>query len=230
MKAIHTSAVFSAAVMLAAPIAHAQVRFELGAGMTQYRTIGDGVWYQEAQPHTLNLRAPMVTAGLTGPIYTREKWGIDWHADYVNLGHTSSECMCTPMDENYNAASHQRLYNFDVPDVRFSGNGNAQGVALTVEPYVNYRDWRFGVEGGLFLHRAAFDVKVYDWMVEGSRAAGPQTIEVGTSHKINRGAVAGVSVGRGNWRVSYKHYWMPVHSEYPPLWKSADVLELKYVF
>ncbi|MCK4121362.1 hypothetical protein HFK83_03120 [Ralstonia pseudosolanacearum] len=216
------------AAVVVATGAQAEVHFELGVGVTKYRTGPDGLWYQQGQAPYLDLRSPMVSAGLTGPIYSRGSWGIDWHANYVNLGHSSVQCLCTPRDENYSTASHQKLNAYDVPDANFQGNGNAQGVALTVEPYIVRSGWRFGLEAGPFIHRNAFDEVIGNWKVDPNAA--PQTLTVSTSRRLSIGSVVGVSVGRGNFRVSYKHYFMPQRGEYPALWKGADVIELKYVF
>lgn len=220
--------VLAAALLGLASYAHAEVHFELGVGATNYRTGPDGLWYQQGQAPYLDLRSPMVSAGLTGPIYSRGSWGVDWHANYVNLGHSSVQCLCTPRDENYSTATHQKLNAYDVPDANFQGNGNAQGIALTVEPYVVRNGWRFGLEGGPFIHRNAFDESITNWALAHNEV--PQTLKVSTSRRLSLGSVVGVSVGRGNFRVSYKHYFMPQRGEYPALWKGADVIELKYVF
>ena len=217
-----------AALVLLTGNASAEVHFELGVGVTNYRTGPDGLWYQQGQGPHLDLRSPMISAGLTGPIYSRSSWGVDWHVNYVNLGHSSVQCLCTPRDENYSTSTHQKLNLYDIPDANFQGNGNAQGIALTVEPYVMRGGWRFGLEAGPFIHRNSFDEVISNWTL--SRDNEPQTLKVSTTRRVSIGSMVGASVGRGNFRVSYKHYFMPQRGEYPALWKGADVIELKYVF
>jgi len=207
------------------------VHLELGAGVSRYATQGDNTWYQQGMQHNLGLSAPVLMAGFTGPLYTRESWGIDWHVDYVSLGHASSQCECTPVDENYSTQTHSLINPMPVkvPNANFVGNGNAQGVALTVEPYVNYRGWRLGVEAGLFPYRPDWDVTVYNW----SNASGmpTSTIHANTPHAWQLGKVIGLSVGRGPLSVAYQHYVLPTkydadHS--PAIWSGADVLVVKY--
>lgn len=206
------------------------VHLELGAGITQYRVAGDGRWFQEGMPHSLNLSAPALMAGFTGPLWRRNDWGVDWHVDYVSLAHVSSQCECTPLDSNYSLQTHRLIANpVPVPNANFVGNGNAQGIALTLEPYYLTRGWRFGVEGGLFIYRPAWDETVYNW----SPAPGvePTTIQAHTPNGPQVGGVLGVSVGRGPWSVAYQHYFMPGWlgaKSSPPIYKGADVLMVKY--
>lgn len=233
LPAIDTIVVAFLVALLASP-AHADsisdyVRLELGIGVSRYQAQGDGTWYQQGMPHSLGLSAPVLAAGFTGPLWTAEKWGIDWHVNYVSLGHVSSDCTCTPMDENYDTKTHKKLGLYNVPDARFVGNGNAQGVALTIEPYVRYRGFRFGIEGGLFPYRPSWDVQVSNWAVGGT----PTTLNIGTPHGIQLGGIVGASVSRGPFTLSYQHYFLPTkfdatHS--PAIWKGADVLMVKYRF
>lgn len=207
------------------------VHFEIGAGISKYNAQGDNVWYQQGMPHSLGLSAPVLSAGFTGPVYTREKWGVDWHADYVSLGHVSSDCDCTPMDQNYSTATHKKLNLYNVPDAQFVGNGNAQGVALTLEPYFRYSGWRIGVEGGVFIYRPAWDVTVYDWSP--GPGVAPSTISAHTPRSLQTGKVAGISIGRGNFTVAYQHYWLPTRfddAHSPAIWSGADALLVKYRF
>jgi hypothetical protein len=227
------SVAVAAAMAFACTSANAESFFQIeaGIGVSTYRTQGDNVWYQQGQPHTLGLSAPVLALGLTGPIYSRESWGIDWHANYVSLGHVSSDCTCTPMDENYSTRTHSKLNLYDVQDAQFVGNGNAQGVTLTLEPYFKYRGWRLGIEGGLFIYRPAWDIKVYNWSPRPGVA--PTTIEAHTPRNLQLGKVIGVSVGRGNLSVAYQHYFLPTRfdsNHYPAIWKGADVLMMKYKF
>lgn len=209
----------------------AQVHFELATGVSTYKTAENGRWYQEGMPYSLDLRAPMISAGFTGPLYSRGAWGVDWHVNYVNLGHMSSDCTCTPRDDNYDFVAKKKLNLYDVQDARYVGNGNAQGVALTVEPYWMHKSWRFGFEIGPFIHRAAFDEAVYGWQIH--PGVTPQDLYVSTPRRFDLGAVLGFSIGRGPLRLSYKRYFMPNRyqkPEYPAIWRGADVIELKYVF
>jgi hypothetical protein len=227
---IELAAAFSATTASADSITD-YVHLELGAGVSRYGTQGDNTWYQQGMPHQLGLSAPVLSAGFTGPLYTRESWGIDWHVNYVSLGHVSSDCTCTPMDQNYSTKTHQKLGLYNVPDANFVGNGNAQGISITVEPYFKYQGWRLGAEAGLYPYRPDWDVTVYNW------APGPgvptSTIHADTPHAWQLGKVVGLSVGRGPLSLSYQHYWLPTRfdsAHSPAIWSGADVLMVKYRF
>lgn len=217
---------------LLAPLAANAVSLEVGIGSTNYGAQGDGTWYQQGMPHVLNLKSYGFSAGFTGELYSHGPWGVDWHVNYVNLGHLSSSCDCTPMDENYDTKTHHLVPNpTNVPNATFVGNGNAQGVSFTLEPWVKLQGWRFGMEAGLFPYRPAWDMDVYNWQVNLNVA--PQTLHVGTPHAWQLGQVVGVSVGRGNWKVALKHYWLPTkfdNDHSPAIWKGATVVEMKYRF
>jgi hypothetical protein len=225
-----------AATIGCASAAHADsitdyVHAEMGAGASKYSST-DGTWYQQGMEHDLGLSAPVLMLGLTGPIYTRESWGIDWHVDYVSLGHVSSQCECTPDDANYNPQTHQlRPVQHAVPNANFVGNGNAQGVTLTLEPYFRYRGWRVGAEAGLFPYRPDWNEVIYGW--QGNTGVAPQTLYVDTPHAWQIGKVVGASISRGPFSVAYQHYWMPTRydsTHSPAIWKGADVVMVKYRF
>lgn len=218
-------------LLLMAPLAAHAVSFEAGVSATNYGLQGDGTWYQQGMPHVLNTKSFGLSLGVTGSLYIRGNWGVDYHIDYANLGHVSSSCTCTPIDSNYDTHAHGIVSNpVPVANATFVGNGNAQGVAFTLEPWVKYRGWRFGIEGGLFPYRPAWDEVIYNWQGD----LGPaRTITASTPHALQLGYVVGVNVGRGNMTVGLKHYFLPTrfdsqHS--PAIWKGATVVELKYRF
>lgn len=223
--------VIAALVLSGAAHAESPVSLEIGIQSGRYGTQGDGTWYQTGMPHVLNIHSYGFTAGLTGALIEREKWGINWHVDYVNLGHISSTCDCTPIDENYNAHTHELVSDpIPVANAQFVGNGNAQGVAFTLEPYYRLNNWRFSVEGGFFPYRPAWDETIYNWQVQPGLS---QTLHVSTPHAIQLGAVAGVGVSWKNSSVFLRHYWLPTKfdsSHSPALFTGATVLEYKYRF
>jgi hypothetical protein len=208
------------------------VQGEIGIGAAHYTT-QDGRWYQQGMPNgdnKLTSKPPAFSLGLTGPLVTRGKWGADWHAEYVNLGRAAASCACTPMDENYNANSHQYHKTFDVPQAYFTGSGRSQGVALTVEPYYWISGVRVGVEAGAYIHRDSWSEDVIGWQVVGSGA--PQNLHLSDAF-WSVSPVVGASVGNGRFTLSYRHYFMRVSSEsrsVPPLWNDADMLEVKVKF
>jgi hypothetical protein len=213
------------------PLAANAVSFEAGVSSTNYGTQGDNVWYQQGVPHVLNTKTYGFSAGLTGVVFDASVWGVDWHTDYVNLGHVSSTCSCTPIDSNYDTKTHQVVPNpIPVANAQFVGNGNAQGVAFTLEVWRRVAGLRVGFEAGLFPYRPSWDVSVYDWQVQPGVS---QALHVSTPHSLQLGQVIGVSVGRGGAALALKHYFLPTrfdsqHS--PAIWKGATVVEFKYKF
>lgn len=218
-------------LLLMAPLAAHAVSFEAGISQTSYGLQGDGTWYQQGMPHALHTQSTGFTFGLTGSLIDRGGWGVDWHTDYANLGSVSSYCDCTPIDSNYDTRTHVLVANpVPVANAQFVGNGSAQGVAFTLEPWVRVQGWRVGMEGGLFPYRPAWGETIYNWQVQPGVS---QTLHANTPHALQLGYVAGVNVGRGNMTIGLKHYWLPTRFDsqhYPAIWKGATVLELKYKF
>lgn len=220
-------------LLLLAPLTAHAVSFEAGIGSANYGGTTDGLWYQQGLPHVLNTKTYGFSGGLTGELYSSGSWGIDWHVDYVNLGHVSSSCDCTPVDANYSLQTKSLIQQpgYNAPLAKFVGNGSAQGVALTIEPWFKYQGYRFGLEAGLFPYRPAWDVSVYNWQIDPNTP--PQTLHVSTPRALQLGKVIGVSVGRGNFTLALKHYFLPTKyddAHLPAIWKGATVVELKYKF
>lgn len=225
--------IMAVAVAVAASGAHADswFQFEAGIGARLFQTT-DGRWYQQGIPGGSNVQRLNITEsiGLTGPLISRGDWGIDWHVGYVNLGRAASDCACTPMDENYNASTHQYMPRYEVPMAYFTGSGTSSGVALTIEPYRYWQGLRWGFEVGAYVHHDTWSEQVYNWQVVGSGPA--QTLNVSANYWAVA-PVAGVSIGKGNFTLSYRHYFTGLNSKSqatPPLWNDADVIELKYKF
>lgn len=205
--------------------AHAQFRPEVGIGAAQFSDKGTGVWWQDNHQYGLSLSVPTITLGLTGPLMTRGQWGIDWHVDYTWLGNVSANCKCSPIDSNYSGQTH-----IDVPDALFSGHGQAQGIALTVEPYFWTHGFRLAAEAGLFPYVWHWSETVDGWSDQPGMT--PHTIAANSGRNLSLGEVVGVSVSRGPFTVAYKHFFLPAQGAngVPPLWKGADMLEIRYKF
>lgn len=210
-------------LLLAVPaIAHASwFTFEAGAGLTSFET-EDGRWYQQSMPHDLTTISPEYSAGVTGPVVSRGAWGVDWHADFVNLGRAAASCRCDTSDSDYAARRTKHT-------AYFSGSGRALGVSLTVEPYRWYGGLRYGIEAGAYVYHSTWNESVTGWTVSDAPV---QNLSLSASG-WHVAPVAGVSVGDGKWSVSYRHYFMRMNSakqNVPPLWNDADVIEIKRRF
>jgi len=210
-------------LLLALPVAaHASwFEYEAGAGLTSYET-EDGRWYQQRMQHDLTTISPEYSVGITGALVSRGAWGVDWHADYVNLGRASSSCQCDTSDSDYAAHNTRRT-------ALFTGTGRAMGVSLTVEPYRWYAGLRYGFEAGAYVYRSTWSEQVQGWTVSD---APPQNLSLSATG-WHVAPVVGVSVGDGKWSVNYRHYFMRFNSarqNVPPLWNDADVIEIKRRF
>lgn len=221
-------ATLAAALALLSGAAHAQ-SITLGAGANLYSDV-DGRWMQQGVPGGSDVTrvAPVITLGITGPLVSRGRWGVDWHADYVNLGRAAATCMCTPSDDNYNPHTHQYVKHVDVDPAYFSGSGRSQGVAFTVEPYYWAHGLRFAAEAGAYVHYDQWSEYVAGWQV--NRAVAPQTLNLAASY-WSVAPVVGVSVGDGRWNVGIRHYFTSINSkraDVPPLWNDATTLTVTY--
>lgn len=214
-----------AAGALLAPLVAQAVSIEAGAGVTAYKT-GDGTWYQEGVDHKLVDRPRAWSVGLTGDLYTSEFWGVAWHADYVNLGRASASCDCTPVDANYDPKNHV-LLDDSVPRAHYSGSGYAHGAVLSIEPYLLYQRWRYGVEAGVMAYLPIWNETVTGWQPNVDIPA--QNLQLSTPRAIRPVLVLGASIGRDKWTISYRHYFMRRANDpnVPPLWNDADVIEYK---
>jgi len=225
-----------AVIALSCASAHADditdyVHAEIGIGAALYST-PDGRWQQEGIPggSKVTSKPPAFSMGFTGPFISRGKWGVDWHAEYVNLGRAAADCSCTPNDANYDQNSHRYSKKIDVPVAYFTGEGRSQGVALTLEPYYWIDGFRLGIEAGAYVHRDSWSENVAGW--QAWPGVPKQNIHVSDAY-WSVAPVVGASVGTGRFTLSYRHYFMRINSQHrniPPLWNDADALEVKIKF
>lgn len=215
-----------AALALVSSIAHAGswFQFEAGLGVDWFQTMGDGTWYQEGARYShLKLVFPAAQAGLRYDLYEAADWGVALHADYVYLGNVQSNCWCTTNDADYNPNTKQTTSG--ALTAHFVGHGNAQGIALTVEPYLKRGAWRFGLEGGLFPYRPQWDETVSHWA--NSPTMQPITLYAHTTNKLQLGFVVGANIERGNFGLSLRHYFLQPFGTLggtPPIYNTSTVL------
>src|ERR1700677_537349 len=134
--------------------AYSWLQFEADVGQSHYTGSGSGTYYEDGPnfPHTLNFTKVGAEAGVTGNLVQRETWGVDWHADYVNLGYESFDGLVDSDDANFNPQTGG--WNGPcAPTARFLGGGTVSGIALTLEPLYDYRGVRYGVLAGPFIYR-----------------------------------------------------------------------------
>lgn len=218
----------------AASQAHAQswFQFEAGIGESFFSTRGNGVWYQEGFPYSLKLNFPAIEAGITGDLYQRDYWGISYHLDYVWLGRVSSDAWATS-DENYDQTRHTciRACTGSNRLARFVGTGTAQGVYLTIEPHLDYKGWRLGVEAGPFLNISRWTETVYDWNAH-TVDGGPNVFQVHNNAAPQLSWVLGTSIAYKSFTLTYQYFMTNGRSSetFPAIWHGTHVLMVKYRF
>ncbi|MCG5072295.1 hypothetical protein [Paraburkholderia tagetis] len=217
----------------AASQAHAEDFFQVEAGIggAAYQHGANGLWFQDGFQHRFDLTAPAIEAGFTGDIYQSEHWGISWHADWAWLGTIHTQALATPDDANYNPVT-KGCNGKCWPLANYLGSGHDMGILLTLEPHYDYGGWRFGVEGGPYIHRSTWTEDVIGWVP--SPDATPMNVSVHNNPKWRLGWVIGASVGYKNFSVSYQYFknGTPVSSSdhFPSIWSNTHVLMARWRF
>lgn len=218
---------------LLAPSAHS-VEWELGLGQSYATAQRDGEWYQKAFPHSLKLKSTAVKIGLTDAVTKN----LRWHLDAVHLGRYDSDSLATPHDGNYDAGSPSGCNGACLPLVRYTGSGTVGGIAATLEAHTR-GPWKLGVEGGPFLYRASWHMRVPQWYAseqkggEFKATSSPRNLDFrATEWKV--GGVLGLTAGKGPWTLSLRHYMSGAAmeqmdgNEWPAIWRSHTVLMLNH--
>lgn len=207
---------------------------EVGAGLSQSRTNGNGIWYQEGFAHDLKLRSPVFMVGITGDLSPH----VAWHLDAVHLGSYSVDSWDTPNDANYSGSGYRGT---PLPMAHYIGSGSVYGIAATLQAHTQGA-WQFGVQGGPFLYRSNWALSVPNWypskqVSEGVFCAtGPIAPLSFSQSQWALGYVAGVTLQHGNIGASLSYYadghGFSGHGAdpWPPLWKGQTVLMLTYSF
>ncbi|WP_434715522.1 hypothetical protein [Paraburkholderia sp. A3RO-2L] len=211
--------------------AHAESFFQIEAGIggAAYQHSANGLWYQDGFQHSFDLTAPAIEAGFTGDLYQASHWGVSWHADYAWLGTVHTQAMATPSDANYNPVT-QGCNGKCWPLANYMGSGHDAGFLLTLEPHYDWNGWRFGIEGGPYIHRSTWTEDVTGWVP--TETAAPRNVIVHNTPHWEVGYVVGASVEYKNFSVTYQYFKnstsVSSSEPYPPIWKNTHVLLLKY--
>lgn len=231
-RAIAVGVLSSFAALAFIPKAHAESFFtaEVGLGGSLYQG-EDGRWQEQGVAYNnLHNKNIAFSAGLTGPLYRGGRWGVDWHADYVNLGRVAADCNCVTDENLYDSKAHKLIIPMSQADTAyFTGNGRSQGAVLSLEPYYWWKGLRWGIEAGAYIHHDKWDQYVYGFH-------GNDLGNIGSSFWAVS-PVAGASVSTGHWTLAYRHYFTHRSSMNaqakgiaPPLWNDINTLEVRYKF
>lgn len=215
------------------------IHFETGIGSTAYQRSAEGTWWQNGFRHELNLTAPAFRTGLTGNIWQRGSYGVDWHADYAWLGtvHTNA---AIPTPKTNTTSGHWQGpdfvgYNTANPCSgpcdnmsEFNGSGHDMGIMLTLEPHYDVGAWRIGIEAGPYIHRATWTIDVSNWY--DSVAGAFHALHVPSGPRWRVSWTAGISVSRGPFSVRYSYFANGSTGGNPPGWSGAHTLMVMYRF
>ena len=170
--------------------------FTLQAGTTRFTPHGDGVWYQEAFPYSLDM-----TSGAWGVRYDTPKTESGWSfgGGFQRLGTVSSSALAValdgrvPDDGGYNSQTktcNGRCW----PLSRWYGHGSVKGVFAAATKH--YGPWQ--IEGGVYLYQPRWEVYVPDWIP--TRDAEPREIIVRHHARWQFGPMFGVRYAPGEWQ------------------------------
>ena len=206
---------------------------EVGAGVAQARTQGNGIWYQDGFQHTLDLRSPVVMLGIKGDLSQH----FAWHVNAVDLGSYSVNSQDTPNDANYSGDGYT---GNALPLANYVGSGSVYGIAATLQAHTAGA-WQFGVDAGPFVYHASWSLSVPNWypsqqIAKGVfEATGPVDPVATSDAHWALGYVAGVSLSHGPLSFSLSYYsdgagFNHGADPWPPLWKGQTVAMVTYTF
>lgn len=206
------------ALVLTIPSVRAESFFhaEAGLGMTNFN-YADGTWVQNALPHETQLKFPAAEVGVVVEPIDH----LALHADFVYLGRSTADTMAVP-DPDYDPTTHTVL-NGSRDFSSLHGSGMTMGLALTVEPYWRWGNWRVGVEGGPFLFRSTWNDTVT--FSDGSQEYWHH------SPGVELGYVVGLNASYRSVSIQYRHYGIKTrYNPVPALSTKADTLMVVYRF
>lgn len=228
--------VLAAILAFSAPAMAGPLDFETGLGISTFPLYGNGIWIQQGLPYSTHLTVPAITAGFTGTAYRIKDVSIDWHADYVFLGHVETDAIATT-DANY-SLKNRSCIGACVANTRFVGNGNINGFALTVEPKYHYGQWAFGVEVGAFIFRPTWNETLYVNNLIGANLPnspdGPNgsVIHVAYNPSWMVRPMAGASISYGHFSLTYRYFhdqtYYNASHQIPGVWSSTHLVSVTY--
>lgn len=202
-------------------------RVEGGIGYDYGVVQGNGIWYQEGFPYTLNLNHPTWMVGITGKVNRY----MDWHIDYQNLGISRSDSLDTPDDANYNPANSPPCNGPCVAISNYVGSGSANGIKLLLDFHTLETPHKpvFGVSVGPYIFKPIWRETVYNW--KGAADQPGRTITWSTENKFLTGNVVGVFMRYDDLELRLERIvarCTPAGQEC--LWKSFTNLSVIYRF
>lgn len=215
--------------------------FEASVGHTKYNSALDTLWATPGFESNIDkMHATSGEFAVNHNIWQSEsgQYGLDLRGSYVYLG--SVKTTAQSPNRNTNTVQGQWVGE-DFLGARagnpcdgacnnlatFNGTGHDMGVTLQLEPYVKYKGYRLGVNGGYFHHRVTWGVGVQNiW--DGIEN---KNIVVESEGKWTAGKVLGVSVQKENLTIRAQYFMTPLTGgKYPQAWDKAFMLSIGFKF
>ena len=190
---------------------------EFGVGMTNYRAVPNGTWYEKGFPYHLKLRSTAWMVCWRQPL-TRH---ITAHIDWVSLGFAASNSWDTSAGGNYNRVEH-RCYGTCAPMAHFVGNGSTSGLALFFARHFGRGGWFF-LTAGLYINRVRWEEHVYHWRP--SLLVPARNLYVAHHARWEVAQVFGAGVRLGRWTLTDQMYAVRARGDsVPAIFWGADTL------
>lgn len=210
--------------------------FEVEAGQSNFTKIGDGVWYQEPFPHSLDLKSNAFSFTYGIP----STWG-DTRFSIFDLGNVETHSMVVPEDSNYDFDNHV-CKDPCLPLSRFTGKGSARGISATIQPTYHTGMFKIYLEGGYaytnvkwsvyIKHDPAYTYPTYPLANMDGQMEGDCSV-----CKVDHWIVTkryGGGIGYGKWSLNYSYFpgidATGKNANAVPIFKSAHTITLRYEF
>lgn len=198
---------------------------EVGVGAQHSQDMGDGTWIQQGLPSNRERTSgPAYMVGVTGTVFERSHWSLGYHLDYVYFGGLSASV--DGVGDNFYDPHAHKVTGDAPPNARaqFNGQGHTQGIQFLLAPGYSINGYKLSVEGGPWLYWATWhDTAVNDGTHESTNLSHKTHMQVGW--------VAGASVNRGPWSISYRHYFQrQMWNTTPGIVTGTDMISISYKF
>ena len=139
-------------------------RFEAGLGQCKYGAEGNGIWYVEQYPHTLDMTAGCGQLGVSRIERRFGRTGIGWRFAYVDLGVAHVDAVFPMRDEEHYLPVMSGAGCDSVSLFGCLGNGmatqRARGLSLGIIAEHPIGPVNVGLDGGVFVYEGVFKVDI----------------------------------------------------------------------
>ena len=152
-------------LFLALSPAHADLgaRAEVFGGTCSQNAIGEGIWYQSAYPHTLDLSSGCASVGFSVLTGTSDEWSSGWRFAYVDLGTLRFDSRFAMRDDEQHLAPDGSACNLSTWSGCVGhgvGKQTARGLSIGHLVERDFGSVNLGADIGLFAYEGAFAVDI----------------------------------------------------------------------